>query len=100
VRSYAGELNAQRNYPSEIVTSQDGKFLYVSNRGQNTIAEFKINRNKGTLSYLNEISTFGDFPRDFDIDSSGKYLVVANQKSDSITLFTINQTSGVLNYIG
>ena len=96
IKSYMGQLHTQRNYPAEIMLNSNGHYLYVSNRGQNTLAQFKINTKTGKLSYIGEVSTYGDFPRDFDIDASGRYLVVANQKSDNVTLFNINSINGNL----
>ena len=90
--NYIGELGS-----ADIHTSPDGKFLYVSNRGnENTITIFAIDRFTGKLSLKGYQPTLGKKPRNFTIDPSGKYLLVANQDSDNIVIFKIDQTSGLL----
>lgn len=95
IMSYEGKLKDVRNYPSAIAVSFDGKYLYISNRGQNTIAQFIIDTN-GQLKYTKEFDTHGNYPRDFSIDHTGNYLVVGNQKSDNMVLFKINKNTGAL----
>ena len=94
--SYMGKLKEERNYPSAINIAPNGKYLYVSNRGQDTIAQFQINKTNGKLKYITEYSTKGSWPRDFDISANGEYLVAGNQKSDTIIFFKINKTTGAL----
>ena len=87
---------SKKNYVSEIKKSQDGKFLYVSNRGHDSIATYKIHQKNGKLELLNTIPTGGKFPRHFAIAPSGKFLLVANQDSNSINIFHRNPRSGLL----
>ncbi|OPJ57308.1 lactonase family protein [Clostridium oryzae] len=79
-----------------IKISPDGRFLYASNRGHNSIAIFKIEKNIGTLEFICVIPTGGDFPRDITITPDGNTLYAANQKSDSITVFHIDKDTGIL----
>jgi 6-phosphogluconolactonase len=65
-----------------------GKFLYVSNRGANTVAAFTIG-DDGKLTLLSQTPTEGNTPRCFDIDKQGRWLVVANQDSGSLYTFEI-----------
>jgi 6-phosphogluconolactonase len=82
---------------AEIVLSADGEFLYASNRGSsNTIAIFKVDKSKGTLSFIAHQKTLGIAPRNFNIDPSGKYLLVANQKSNEIVIFKRDKSTGLL----
>lgn len=74
----------------------NGKFLYASNRGSDTIAIFKINREFNTLSLVGHQSTLGKTPRDFNIDKTGKWLIAANQDSNTLIVFKINQNNGML----
>lgn len=81
------------NYCADIHLSKDGKFLYGSNRGENTIVTYKVETD-GTLTLAGHTSCGGDWPRNFIIDPTGKFLLVGNQKSDSITVFRLNKKTG------
>jgi 6-phosphogluconolactonase len=84
------------NLCAEIHVSPDGKNLYASNRGHDSIVCFLIDQNSGQLRYLNHIPTEGQVPRNFVIDPSGSFLLVANQKSDSIVTFRVDKATGHL----
>lgn len=83
-----------QNACADIHIGKNGRFLYGSNRGENTIAVFRIETD-GKLTSSGRTSCGGDWPRNFIIDPSGKYMVVANQKSGNIVLFNIDQKSGI-----
>lgn len=85
----------KHNGAAAIRISNDGKFLYISNRGHDSIAVFKINDDH-TLKLVQRISTFGEFPRDFNWDKDEKYVVAANQNSDNATLYSRNNEDGSL----
>ena len=74
------------------------KFLYTSDRGNNSINLFSILQD-GKLKYLKSFSCNGDCPRDLNIDFSGNFLFCANQKSNNISIFSINKVTGELNFI-
>ncbi|HWL08309.1 MAG TPA: lactonase family protein [Planctomicrobium sp.] len=80
---------------AEIAVHPSGKFLYVSNRGPDTLAIYQIQEN-GTLKPAGFASTLGKIPRNFVIDPSGTFLLAANQDSDNIFVFTIDQETGAL----
>jgi 6-phosphogluconolactonase len=85
---------------AEIVLHPDGKFLYVSNRGNsNTIAIFHIGRD-GLPDPAGHVSSNGISPRFFGIDPSGKFLIAANQGSGELVTFGIDPSSGGLTRIG
>lgn len=84
------------NGGAAIRISNDGRFLYTSNRGHNSIAIFEISSNGEQLSAIQNISTEGDFPRDFALNSTNEFLVCANQNSDNLTLFTRDAQTGKL----
>ncbi len=88
------------NSTAEIRIAPDGEYLYVSNRGHNSIAIFKIDQSNGKLTALGNESTRGDTPRNFNIEPTGTYLVVANQNSNNITVFKIDKKSGLLKFTG
>lgn len=88
------------NSTAEALFSPDGNFAYVSNRGHNTIAIFKLDRQKGKLIPIGHESTRGKIPRNFRFDPTGKYLLAENQDSDSIHSFQWNAQTGLLKYTG
>jgi 6-phosphogluconolactonase len=88
------------NDVAEIAIHPSGKFLYVSNRGRNSLAVFSIDPRKGTLRPVADIATQGKTPRNFAIDPSGKFLLAANQESNSIVVFNIDPLTGSLTLTG
>ncbi|MYV18132.1 lactonase family protein [Furfurilactobacillus milii] len=86
------------NGAAAIRISNDGQFVYVSNRGFNSLAVFAVGED-GTLSLRQQISTEGDFPRDFDLDPSQQFVVAVNQNTDNATLYSRNATTGQLKLI-
>jgi 6-phosphogluconolactonase len=89
-----------KSYPAEIAVSADGRFLYGSNRGHDSIASFAIDPATGRLGALGHTPTGGSWPRHFAIDPSGSYLLAANQKSDSVEVFRIDRRTGALTPTG
>lgn len=86
---------------ADIHVSQDGNFLYCSNRGDaNNITIFKIGKDNGKLTIVGYQSTLGLGPRNFNFDPSGNFLLVANQNSDDIVIFKINKETGLLTDTG
>jgi 6-phosphogluconolactonase len=83
------------NYPADIHVAANGRTLYVSNRGHNSIAVFSI-ATDGALALEQVISTAGDWPRNFSLDPSGRWLLVANQRSDSVIVFARAADTGRL----
>ena len=88
------------NYPAEIRVHPNGKFLFASNRGHDSIAVFSVDQKRGTLSLVGHFSTQGKKPRNFEIDPSGSRLLVANQESGSVVIFRIDQETGKLTSTG
>jgi len=88
------------SYCADIHISTDGKFLYGSNRGHNSIAVFAINAKNGSLKSLGNVSVEGNWPRNFALSPDGKFLIAANQKSGNITVFKINKKTGMPVFTG
>ncbi|MCP9200626.1 lactonase family protein [Gramella sp. GC03-9] len=84
------------NSAADIHIHPNGKFLYVSNRGHNSIGVFEIDPGSGMLSRIENSPIAGKTPRNFAIDPSGKYLYAASQDTGNISIFEINQKSGKL----
>jgi 6-phosphogluconolactonase len=89
----------QPNTCADIHISTDGKFLYASNRGHNSIAIYQIDQLDGSLRLLNIQSTRGDGPRNFTLTPDGSQLLVANQYSNNLVLFHRNKETGLLTYV-
>ncbi|WP_433167624.1 lactonase family protein [Kribbella sp. CA-247076] len=87
---------APQNYPGEVITSLDGRFVYVTNRGHNSIAIFAIDGDGASLRLLATPSCGGDWPRHCALDPTGTLLFVSNQRSNTITTFAVNPTTGHL----
>lgn len=88
------------NTTAEVLVHPNGSFVYVSNRGHNSIARFRRDLTTGKLTPLGHTSTRGDTPRSVAIDSTGRVLIAANQNSGSIAVFTINTQTGDLSAVG
>jgi 6-phosphogluconolactonase len=88
------------NRAAEIAVDATGRFLYVSNRGDDSIVVFSINPADGNLTALQWVSSGGKTPRHFTIDPTGKWLLVANHNSNDIRLFQIDPSSGRLTPTG
>ncbi|WP_414838775.1 lactonase family protein [Carnobacterium sp. TMP28] len=87
------------NGGAAIRMSQDGKFVYASNRGHDSIAVFSVSPENNLLSLVEIIPSEGKIPRDFDIDPTGQFIVVAHQDSDNLTLFERNKETGKLSLL-
>jgi len=90
---------SETNYCADIHISSDGRFVYASNRGHNSIAIFEVIENSGLLKPVGHESTHGDWPRNFSLSPDEKYLLVANQKSENIVSFERDKGTGLLKYI-
>ncbi len=88
------------NSTAEIVIHPNGKFLYGSNRGHNSIAVFAIDAKSGQLTRIQNESTQGKTPRNFVIDPTGKFLLAANMDSDNIAILSVDPTTGKLAFTG
>lgn len=77
-----------------------GRFVYASNRGDDSIVTFAVDESSGRLSFVSRESTKGRVPRDFNLTPDGTFLLAANQESDSITAFAIHPTTGSLRFVG
>lgn len=88
------------NTAAEIVIDTQGKFLYVSNRGDDSIVQFSIQPEDGTLKLVDRVSCGGRSPRHITLDPTGRWMFSANQASGEITLFAVDGSSGRLTSTG
>lgn len=91
---------SESNFCADIHLHPSGQFLYGSNRGHNSIAQFKVDQATGLLTSLGQESTRGEFPRNFKIDAQGKFLYAANQNTSNITTYSIDPNTGLLTFTG
>ena len=97
-----GELYVEKYLPSirhievQIIVDAKGRFLYVSNRGDDSIVVFSIDPSNGMLKPVQRIPSGGQTPRNIVLDPTGKWLFSANQNSDLITLFRVSAEDGRL----
>jgi 6-phosphogluconolactonase len=89
-----------KNTAAELAIDSEGRFLYASNRGHDSIAVFSIDGRTGELSLVERKSCGGKGPRHFAIDPSGDWLLVANQHTNDIVIFRRDRSSGKLSETG
>jgi 6-phosphogluconolactonase len=93
-KDYAGKSTG-----AEVMVHPSGKFVYGSNRGDDSIAVFQTDK-RGLLKFVERVSTEGKTPRGFVLDPTGKWLIAGNQDSDSMVIFKVDQKSGKLTPTG
>jgi 6-phosphogluconolactonase len=91
---------AGKNTGAEIAIHPNGKFLYTSNRGDDSLAVFAIDPTSGRLTFVEHVSSGGKTPRNFSIEPDGSRLLAANQESGNIVEFTIDKSTGRLTSAG
>jgi len=85
---------------AQIVVSPDGRFVYGSNRGHDSIAIFAVDETGGVLTLVDIQSTQGKEPRNFNIDPTGNWLLAGNQHSGTVATFRRDQLTGKLEATG
>lgn len=83
------------NSTAETQVHPSGRFVYVSNRGHNSVAVFSVDQATGMLTAVGHQSTGGKVPRNFGVDPSGKFLIAANQDSNNVVVFKIDPDTGM-----
>ncbi len=83
-----------------MLISPDGRFVYGSNRGHDSIAVAELDPESRALEIVEIVKTGGQEPRNFTLDPTGRWLLAANQKSDSITVFARDEVTGRLTATG
>ena len=84
------------NTAAEIGVHSNGRFVYVSNRGHDSIAVFSIDAERGHLTLVEHVSSRGEVPRYFAFDPSYRWLIVNNQDSENTVVFRVDASSGKL----
>ncbi|RYD99085.1 MAG: lactonase family protein [Sphingobacteriales bacterium] len=85
---------------AEIFVHPNGKFVYGSNRGHDSIVVYAIDQNTGKLTLVEYVSTQGKVPRNFALDPSGRFLLAANQQTNDVFVFRVDASTGKLTPTG
>jgi 6-phosphogluconolactonase len=93
VSTRANDLEGE-NYTAEIALHPNGRFLYASNRGDDSLAVFAVDKSTGALKRVALAPAGGRRPRHFVIAPSGRWLLVAHQASDTIAVFRVDLATG------
>jgi len=88
---YAGS-----NTAAEVTVHPNGRFVYGSNRGHDSIAVYAVDLDTGSLAFVEHASSGGRHPRHFAIDPTGHFLVAANRDTDNVSVFRIDTAAGRL----
>lgn len=88
------------SWSAHVAVSPDGRFVYASNRGHDSIAIWAADEASGKVTPVGYESARGKVPRNFALDPSGDWLLVANQESDTIVTFRRDSDSGRLQAVG
>jgi len=94
---------ASKNTCGRIAVDPSGRYVLVSNRGDDTITTFRIHRHEGAAPTLEQLSitpTEGATPRHFQFAAGGRYVIAANQDSNTITSFSLDAETGALIFTG
>ena len=92
--------SAENNYTAEIFLHPNGRFLYASNRGDDSIALFRFDAQTQGLTFVETTPCGGKTPRSFDLSPDGRWLIVAAMQSDLVTTFRIDPDTGRLTPTG
>jgi 6-phosphogluconolactonase len=84
------------NTCADIHIAPGGRFLYCSNRGNDSIVAYEINETTGILRFIHLEPTQGKTPRNFVIDPTGNFMLVANQNSDNVVTFRLDKQTGAI----
>jgi 6-phosphogluconolactonase len=92
--------NGAQNSCAEVQVAPSGRFVYGSNRGNDSIAIFSVDGGSGRLALVGHQPTGGATPRSFHVDKTGRILLVANQDADEVVSFRVDTTTGLLLELG
>lgn len=83
------------SYAAEIEVSRDGRFLYGSNRGHDSLVVFRVDPTSGRLTLAGHVPVGGSWPRQFTIEASGRVLLAAHQRGGTLAFFKLDPQSGL-----
>ena len=86
----------ERNSLADIRIHPQGRFVYASNRGHDSLAIFRIDEENGQMIPVDIVSTLGGNPREFEFEPSGRFLYVGNQVTQQMVTFAVDANTGTL----
>ncbi|MFF4183213.1 lactonase family protein [Streptomyces sp. NPDC001691] len=86
---------SQETYPSEVVVAHDGRFVWVANRGHDSIAVLSLDEAGERARLVTTVDCGGHWPRDLTLDPSGRRLYASNERSGDVTWFAIDASTGI-----
>jgi 6-phosphogluconolactonase len=89
-KGFSGE-----SWTAEVAVSADGRFVYGSNRGDDSLAVFAVDPATGRLTPKGHVSVGGKYPRHFTIDPTGRYVLAAHQNSGTIAVLRLDPATGM-----
>jgi 6-phosphogluconolactonase len=90
----------EESHCADLQITPDGRFLYASNRGHDSLTIHAVDAASGSLTLVGHQPTLGKTPRSFAIDPAGRFVLAANQNSDSVVIFRIDGGTGRLGEVG
>jgi len=90
----------ENNYPAEIIVHPNGNFVYLTNRGNDSISVFGINPDDGTLTPTSVHSVYGAWPRGMVLEPTNNIIFTMNQNSGTITAHSVDPENGKLTFLG
>jgi len=101
VSALPAEVAVKAGYTgAEILVAPDGRFVYATLRGHDSISVFAADAANGRLKLLQNISSGGKAPRGLGLDPTGRWLIAANQQSGNAVEFSIDPTTGQISPTG
>lgn len=88
-----------KNQTADICLHKSGQYLYVSNRGHNSVATYRLDE-EGKMTLIGIYPSGGEIPRSMNFDKTGDSLYVVNQRTGNIAKFTVEGESGALAFTG
>jgi 6-phosphogluconolactonase len=90
----------KHNSCAEVQITPDGRFLYGSNRGHNSLVIYAIDAKTGLMTLVGHESTRGEIPRNFEVGPTGRFLIAANQDTNNLVPFRLDPETGKLTAVG
>ncbi|MEU5658367.1 lactonase family protein [Streptomyces sp. NPDC047737] len=89
-----------RTYPSELVVSHDGRFLWTANRGHDSISVLTLDETAEKPVLAAAVGCGGHWPRDLALDPTGQWLYAANERSGNVGWFAVDAETGIPTHVG
>jgi len=95
-----GSLGGEEPSAAEVVVSDDGRFVYASDRTRSRLLVYAIDRRSGRVRLVQDIGSGGVYPRSFAVAPGGHWLLAGNQRSKQVQVFAIDRGAGTLQLVG